>query len=418
MIKNVIALAIIQGGNAILPLVLFPIALAVLGSEKYAQLVFTEAQSLIVVAVVIYGLDVIAVREVRDALAGGGERTVARSLGAVLFTRLTLFLLGSGLALLACTAYERELLPILAGWLLVPLSHAVQPTWYFNAVERNSRLGFLTAASRIGGATVAILILHRGGGPALVAWSVGVSYLVSAIVALVHAFDMGGGVLHPARAIADIPDYLRRGRYMFLSNLSVVLYRDLNVLILGLLAVPPTAVAVFSIADKLSKTIQAIVRPISQHYFPMIIETAAIAKRPSSRLLHVLMRFLVPQMLFLGFVWVGFFGVLFVDARTGIINLSSISNLNAIWGMLVLMVPGSFFGVANFVLGAVALNGLGADRLFLRLTLLLGVSGPVVGFGLVWLFGAHGAAVSVSLAEFLLAALVLRCYVVGCSEDV
>ncbi len=72
-LHNLAALTVIQGSNALIPLLIVPFAIATVGAGAYAQVAITEAISALVLAAVLYSFDVDGVarlsRTGRDATA-------------------------------------------------------------------------------------------------------------------------------------------------------------------------------------------------------------------------------------------------------------------------------------------------------------------------------------------------------------
>ena len=61
---NLISLIIIQASNAVVPLILFPFVLKVMGSDAYAKVVTTEALMFIIYAFSLYSFEINGVSSV------------------------------------------------------------------------------------------------------------------------------------------------------------------------------------------------------------------------------------------------------------------------------------------------------------------------------------------------------------------
>jgi len=205
---------------------------------------------------------------------------------------------------------------------------------------------------------------------------------------------------------------LRAGSRVFLGNVSVFLYRDANAMLLAVAGASAPGVATYSLAEKLIKGFQAAARPLNQLFFPKALRALGSMRVPDRRSLWTLVRLTAPQWLALLGVLAALLGLAAVLDATGNAGTawSGLPDRSTIVMLLSLMAPAVFFGVANFMLGTIGLNHLGAQTHLLRALLAVGVSNLVLCLALASAFGALGGALAFVLSEAVLCASIVSRY--------
>lgn len=406
-IPNILSLAAIQGANALLPLVIYPITLARVGVDHYGLLVQAEALSLFLLTLVLYSFEVTGAAAVVSLEASRDRTELSVLLSHVLSARLFLFCLGAPFVCLTALAINPALLPIVAAWCLVPLSFAVSPNWLFQGLQDNKALAISNVASR-GLAMVLVLTVVRESDQIIfVPVIIGSCYLLGALASL-----LAGMYKHQLQWVAPQPKALanmfKAGRYVFLGNLSTILFKDINTLLLGFFGASSGAVAAYSMAEKLAKALQAAIRPLNQHYFPTAIKLATTNK-PRRAVLADMLRLSAVQQV----------ALLVMIAAAGIIyTLFGGQILAAIGGQAFIPAVGLFFvmsiatllGVSNFMLGTAGLNAIGETRYVLWALVITGLASLLAGSVLIELWADTGAATSFALGEAILLILLLAGY--------
>ncbi len=396
-LRNIFWLAVNQGGNALFPLVLMPWLLLALGSEDFARLVLAEVIAFYVLTLCLYSFDVTQVKAVATAVASSDDKAQAQIFYQVLQTRLLLFVLCS-LVLLGVT-YYLALEPFFLIWLLFPLGMILQHNYFFQACQENKALALLVFISRllVMGA-VWWLQNQQQLNVETASWLAAGSYLLSGLLAsllLMVRLPRNGWP-----AMADSVQLIRDGSVIFTGNLAVTLYRNTNVFLLSLLATP-YAVSVYAIAEKYVRMLQALARPLNDHYYAKIASLLNPAALNAS--FAVIRQSTRPQLLLL--LVAGGLGALaaFVLAGLGLLPSQFLSVLS----LLAIMSGAVLFGVVNFMYGVVGLNNLGYDRAMARRLLLVGVISLLLCALLAPIGQQYGAALAFVFAEMLLTILIL-----------
>ncbi len=396
-LRNIFWLAVNQGGNALFPLLLMPWLLLVLGSDDFARLVLAEVIAFYVLTLCLYSFDVTQVKAVAAARASCDEQAQARIFYQVLQTRLLLFFLSALVVLGAIYAFALE--PFFLIWLLFPLGMILQHNYFFQACLENKALALTVFVCRLA-TLVAVWLLHRLEllNAEAVSWLVAGSYFLSGLLASALLMVRLPWTGRPAM-LSSI-QLIREGAVVFGGNLSVTLYRNSNVFLLSLLATP-YAVSVYAIAEKYVRMLQALARPLNDHYYAKIAERLNPAALKES--FSAISQSTTPQLLLL--VAAGSA----VGLGAGILSALNLvpPQLNSVISLLAIMSAAVLFGVVNFMYGVVGLNNLGYDRAMARRLLLVGLVSLLLCALVAPVWQQYGAALAFVFAEMLLTILII-----------
>ena len=407
-VVNLAALFGVQIASAALPLVVFPYLLVVAGQDMYSRVALSEAIALAVLTASLYSFDLDALSRVVGKDFKRDIDAISRAFSGVLFARLLIFVGAATVAVLGCLWQAPTLVLPLAWWLLLPLSHVLQSAWMFQGLEHNLPLALVTIASRVTGLALVLNIVESAADHWMVPMLIGSTALLGALALLLFAYFKLGLRLD-RKASRDVPSLLRQGRSVFLGNASVFMYRDLNVLLLAAAGAGPASVALYSVAEKLVKGIQATVRPINQFFFPKAVRAIQGCGQADRRALQLLARLIWPQLAAVAAV-IAALSLSWWLLSDRLPLLRDLPNRAAVAALILIMLPAVFLGVVNFMLGSVGLNHLHQHNQLFFCLLGVGLVSVAVCTVLSAAVGNQGAAAAFVLSELLLCALVLRRY--------
>lgn len=402
---NLGALAGVQVSNALAPLAIFPFLLHALGSEAYAEVAFAEALSLLVLAVVVFSFEVTGVSDLVRFRQANDHEAISRLFSSVLLIRLALFVVAAAVAVGLYTLFVGGSWTMISLWMLIPLAYIFQSLWFFQGSENNAPVGIITLLSRVSCVALVFLLIHDEHDRELVPAIMGSTYLLGGLVAFAYALYRYGVRLQ-AIPLKQLQHALLDGKEIFAGNIAVSLQRDFNVLILGVVGVPAGSLAAYSVAEKLSKSIQATSRPLNQLFFPKVIRAIKDDTAPTRAVARKIAVRTVPQValtaLLLAVLTAGYF---VVQATTTV--LATYPNVEQITAMLAIMAPTVIFGITTFMFGSAGLNYLGHRRTFFAIILITGTTSAALCFVLAHWIGAYAAALCYAGAEVVSAVLVV-----------
>lgn len=411
---NLIALTCLQASNAVIPLLIVPFAIARLGATSYADVAIAEAVSMIAVAAVLYSFEVDGVSRIAGFRVGTHRDKLSTVLSTIFFARL-LILVGFATVLLTITTVFTSLDPaLLACWLLVPLGQVFHSYWFYQGVESNIPPALLTLTARLFSLALVVIFIHSAADRVFVPLAIGAPFAIAGISSMIYKTSILKLDLRwPGfRAVFD---YLAVGRRIFVGTAAVMLYRELNVLIMGMVGVPAAAISSYSLAEKSVKMIQAITRPLSQIAFPKVLRALREQNRPNRGAARIILRYTIPQMVLVASVIVAL-GLGFdhlADFSSSLAKFKVLPNFGLLFAIVA---PASLFGLANFMLGSVGLNFLKDQGYYLGAILVTGIVSLIACFFLSSLFGAIGAAIAFVSAELVLLIMVVNRYKAPSSE--
>lgn len=402
---NLGALSAIQLANALLPVLVFPWILSIIGPTLFARIAVTEAVTFFALAVVLFSFEVEGVAKIAGLRLEYDRARIARIVSGILYVRLGL--LGACL-LLACAVapfIERVTWLLLLSWMLLPLGYVLQSMWLYQGLERNLALAVCVVGSRLLCLALLYLVVRAPQDYYLVPLIIGACYTLGGAASLLYA-RLALHIRLVRVPLADLRALLIGGKEIFYGNLSVTLFRDSNVLILGALA-SPTAVSVYSVAEKLVKCFQAMARPLNQVMFPRVIRAIAGHDAPDRSLFKTILRYTLPQLAALlaaALVMALAYALLRARLPAGTVLTMQIAMAVAIMAIAVL------FGVSNFMFGSAGLNYLNRRGYFARAIFATGVCSVLLCMVLAHFWAERGAAVTFLFSEVFLFILIARAY--------
>lgn len=405
---NLSALTAIQGANALAPLVVFPYALHALGSAPYAQLVMSESISQLLLGFVIFSFDINGVSRAVHLKLQKDHEGLGRTFSAIFCIRLLLYVAGLAVAVAFYGLVIHGPWQIMVLWSLVPLSYIFQSLWLFQGLEANFPAAITALFSRLACVGLMFWLVRGPDDQMLVPAIMGGCYLVGGLCNFIFLLTRWNVRLH-AVARRELLLMVKDGKEIFLGNFSVSLYRDLNVLILGLVGVAAPALAAYSVAEKLIKCLQAVARPLNQLFFPRVIKCIHGTASPSRAVAVTILRQTVPQLAGLLLVTLGLWAAYMVAYRV-IPWIARFPDETLIAEFVGIMMVSVFFGVVNYMLGIVGLNHLDGRHYLFRAILSVGVLSAVTCFFLGSFIGAYAGVYCFVGAEFFLMLIIARKY--------
>ncbi|WP_213979733.1 oligosaccharide flippase family protein [Sphingomonas sp. dw_22] len=405
---NLTALTCLQASNAVIPLLIVPFSIARLGTVSYANVAIAEAISMIAVAIVLYSFEVDGVSRISGFQPHSHREALSKVLSAVLTTRLILFVGIATILLVVTFAFTSLPVVLLACWLLVPLGQVFHSYWFYQGIEFNIPPAILTLTARLLSLVLVLLFVHSPQDSILVPLAIGGPFAIAGIASTLYKVYALGLRLRWVR-LRIVFDYLTHGHRIFVGTAAVMLYREVNVLLMGMVGVPAGAISSYSLAEKSIKMIQAITRPLNQIAFPKVLRALRGYDSPGRDTAVIILRYTLPQIAVVTIVVITLL-LSFNQLAPRIDALRRFQELPGIGIIFAIVAPAPVFGLANFMFGSAGLNFLGDQRYYLRAILTAGTASAIGCLLLAHLYGAIGAAICFCGAELLLLAIVIVRY--------
>lgn len=283
LVKNTVAMGMVQAGVGFVPLVTIPYVARVLGVSGWGLVAFAQSFGMFLLVVGEYGFNLSATREV--ARHRGDREKLTEVVAGVLGAKalLAVAVVGVAFGIHWWIPIFREHPLLLWCGIFWALARAASMIWFFQGKEEMHLVACLDIVTQ-SLAAVAIFILVRSTADG---WRVlglqGAGYFLS--------FAVGLGLVYRQVPVA-MPTWkstwkaLRMGWSMFLFQGSVTLYTTANAFILGLF-VSPLWVGYYAGAEKISKVFLALLTPVSRALYPRLSHLVYHARERAARLARV-----------------------------------------------------------------------------------------------------------------------------------
>jgi PST family polysaccharide transporter len=391
LVSNALALYAVQGLNYLVPLLLLPYLLRVLGPDGYGTIVF--AQSLMGYAIILteFGFnftasrDISVVRDRPDLVAKIYWSTMAAKVLLLLVSVIVLSLIT-----LATPSFRREW-PIFAASSLLVVGNVVFPQWYFQGLERLKEVAVIQAISKVVIAGSAVLFVRSAHDTCVAAVVLSAPQLAATLAAVALGKPpMPADFYRPSRI--DIRCALQRGWHMFLSSMSTTLYLHTNTLVLGLIA-GPRPVALYNVATRLVSAVQGLSIPVTQAVFPRASLLFAGRSEQAWDLLKRTGLLLFPL--------IGFGCLAMALFAPWIVRLIGGASYAGAVPILRVMAIVPLLVTCAAVMGQVVMVNLNLTKQLLSIYIAVGLINIILLLPLILALGATGAATSLVIAETL-----------------
>lgn len=303
-IKDVFYLVALQGVNYVMPLVVLPYLMVVLGSDRFGLIGFSTGLAQLFMLIVDFGFNFTATKEV--ALYKDDPVRLRQVFWDTLYAKLGLLVVSFVLYAAVLLAVPRFAVYRHTAFIffLMVVANAFSFVWYFQGL---GKIRFISIANVAAKLLILPLVFWLVKGPddyllaALIQSGV---YVFSSLIVcgLLVAWRMVPGVERPDRG--RIRACTRSSFPIFLSQVASSLYVALFAVILGYFALP-AEVGKYTAAEKIMRSACYLVfTPVAQAFYPKMSVLARTDRAEAKRLLKRIAAGV-------GVVMLGVFGVLF-----------------------------------------------------------------------------------------------------------
>lgn len=398
LLENIISLIVVQGADYLIPLLVIPYLLRVLGAEGYGKIAFLQAISAYFVLITDYGFNWTGNR--KAAVLFSDTKELARLFWHIQSGKLLLFIFSAGA--LVTLVYTVPQLAVYGQLMLIGilpmLGALLYPLWFLQGIEKMREAASIMLLVRFLMLAAIIIFVKSIDDLYLAALILLGATPTAGLIALIYlAF---AGYIKLARLTwAGLWSELKDSWHAFLAVASSSLYRSSNAVVLGFIA-GPTAVAYYSLAEKLVKAVQEICRPLTQATYPRICALVTTQKNAALLLLRKLL-------LGIGFLNIATSLGLYFFAAEIIHVVAGYKMDNAII-VLQYMAPIPLIGGVNSILGVQTMHPFGYTKAFSKFVLSAGIVNIILIIPLVLYYSAQGAGLCYLGSElFLLTRLII-----------
>jgi PST family polysaccharide transporter len=395
---NSLAYSFFQVTNYIIPLLVIPYIVRVIGPDKYGILSIALAVIYYINIVTDYSFDISATKTVAQQKHDLKRlSSLYSSIFAIKIVISAACFLLLWFLLLALDVKQEFTYIYLFTYLLIPGNIALS-LWFYVALEKTYFATTLNFIARILYLAGIFLFVRNSDDYVLIPFLNGISLILAGLISIY--FLLFKIKLRPKLvSYACIRNQLREGKDVFLANLFINFYHNANVLILQFF-VSDTIVGIYSAGEKIIKLLQSLFVPVSRVFYPLLSRVFVEDRNKALRYFRKVAQSLGILSLAASLA-LSVFGLYIADIYLGN-EFSDSGDVIMIAAFAVL------FGTLNYLFGIVFMLNLNQQKLFLKNVLVVGISNIVLCTILSYSLGANGAAISFLAAEMLLLVLLLN----------
>ena len=397
LFKNVLNLFFFQGTNYILPLVTIPYIVRIIGPEKFGILSFAQVLNQYFVIITDYGFNITGTQRISQVQEDIKER--ANVFSGILAVRILLLILTFCMLIVIIflfSSLQQNIRIYLAYFLMIPGSILLS-NWFFLGMEKMHFLNYPNVISKIGYTIFIFIFLKQENQYYLVAVFYGIFFVVGGMISFYLAFSHFK-LKWSIPSAETIIFYFKDGWHIFISNLSISLYRQSNIFFLGLVA-PKEIVGYYSAGEKIVKALQSVFTPVTQAFYPYVSRKTKSSPLSGIRSTKFLLKWMGGATTLIAIALIIFakpLTLLFLgDKFTPSIAVLRISSFVVSLGLL------------NYIIGIVFMTNFGLKKEFSKGVIITGIMNTIVCLSLSYLFQEIGTAVAFLFSEFFLMGLLI-----------
>ena len=396
IVKNYLALLFIQGANFILPLIILPYLVRVLGSEKFGLVMIAQSVALFLTIIVDFGFNISATKEV--AYLKNDKEKLSQFYWNIVFVKLILIIITFIILLgmiFFIDKFKLNPLVYLFSFGLV-LGQAIFPTWFFQGIEKMQVITFVTVGAKLFFTLSLFFVVFSPDDYLYVPIFNGLGFVISGLFGFIFSLQY---VKFISPKLLQIKDIIKNSSSLFFSNLAVSFYTSSNVIILGFFAGDSIA-GIYSSMEKLILAIKSIYTPVYQAIFPNL------STKPNKKVRIFIDKIRVP----IGILGAVISTIIFFESKTILnfaFNDALITSYSIVFQFLGLI---SLFSSLNMLYVTLYFPSINKYKIRMKILISGGFFNLIVALVFVQFFTIYGVAFSAITTELFILILAIIYY--------
>ncbi|MDA8850258.1 oligosaccharide flippase family protein [Flavobacteriaceae bacterium] len=386
--QNFLSLVLLQGANYILPLLILPFLVRVLGAEKFGLVMFAQSFAIFLTVFVDFGFNISGTREI--SLAKKNKSKTGEIFLAIMSIKLVLIVIAFSILYVVVNLFTRFSVDVEVYLLSfgVVIGQALFPVWFFQGIEKMKFVTLINILAKVIFTVLVFLLIKTESDYFKVPIYNSLGFIVSGLIGFCLSFQY----LEIKRPkISLIKQLLADSSSLFVSNFATSMYTASNVFILGLFSGNVIA-GVYSSMEKLTLAVKNVYVPFYQALYPWV------ARQEDSQKKQIINKIMPP--------------VFFVSTLiTVVILLFAKSILDIVYDDVLITSYANVFRILSFISIFSGLNMLynmlyfpAIKRYKVRMNILIfgGLFNMMMNLILVQFYDIYGIAIIVTTTELLL----------------
>lgn len=399
LVENFFSLSALNAISFLVPLITVPYLTRVLGPEKFGLVAFGLVVMQYFIILTSFGFAFSATQQI--SIHRENRQKVSEIFSAVIAFKLLLTVLSALILLvliLTVDQFSNDYLVFVFSFGIV-LGDALLPIWLFQGMEKMRFITLVNFISKLLFTLLIFVFVRKESDYLIVPIFNTAGYLSAGLISFVIAYYTFKlkFVWPKARVIAE---QVKESWSIFVSTLSINLYRNANTLLLGLLTGNYALVGFYSSAEKIIKGLQSLVSPVSDALFPHLSKRMENrADKSSVQLMGRLGKYYFVGLLAMSLA-------LLIFAKPIVLLVLGPKYVESIMDVRIMSFV-ILFGGMNYFLGILGLVNMGKKRQFMVFVLITGLVSLASLFVFIPMFNDEGASAVMLLSELLLFIMLL-----------
>ena len=393
LVESFFSLSLLNGLNALLPLITLPYILRIVGTVNYGLYAYVYVLIQYLLLFNSYGFNYSASKQVAE-----NQKNIYRLnviYNSVITCRLLLMIGGITIILtlspIFLETYEKKWMFFLG--LGVVLGDSLNSVWLFQGMEKMRYLTILNILSKTVFTILIFLFVKKPNDLPIILGINSLGYMLSGIASMIIAKSQFHISFFMPK-LRDVKFQFREGAVIFGTTVGTSLYGNANVLILNFF-VGESLLGIYAAAEKIIKGLQSLTLPVVQALFPYISKNF-IGQSLEYKInkikkiaLTLFLAFLIPNIvIYLLSDW-------FVSLLAG-------EGFEKSGSFLMIMSPIFTIGALNHLLGITGLINLGRQDQYFYAVVFAGVVSVLFLLSFVPVLGVEAASIAMLLSEIIL----------------
>ncbi len=399
IVENFFSLSALNAISFLVPLITVPYLTRVLGPEKFGLVSFGLVVMQYFIILTSFGFAFSATQQI--SIHRENRKKVSEIFSAVIAFKLALTIVSALILLvliITVNQFSKDYLVFVFSFGIV-IGDALLPIWLFQGMEKMRFITLVNFVSKLLFTLLIFVFVRSKEDYLIVPLFNTAGYLSAGLISFFIAFyTFRLSFVWPKLSV--IIEQVKESWSIFVSTLSINLYRNANTLLLGLLTGNYTLVGYYSSAEKIIKGLQSLVSPVSDALFPHL--SRRLENKAEASGVHLIFR--LGKFYFIGLLLMSL--VLFIFAKPLILLVLGDKYIESIMDTRIMSFV-VLFGGMNYFLGILGLVNMGKKRQFMLFVLITGLISLGSLFVFIPVFQDEGASAVMVLSELVLFIMLL-----------
>lgn len=270
LIENFFSLYILKIANIILPIIIFPYLVRILGVDNFGKIAVAQSVGLFFLVFIEFGFELSIVKALSSRIENVKKLSEVSSIVIILKILLVLIvsILYFGIVFSIPKFSQDKIIYIFFFGFIV--GQGLFPTWFFQSVQNMKFIALLNIVSKIVSLILILVLINTPEDYILYPLILMLGQIIiipTALYIMIKKYKIRFFIPKYQKLIL----YFKYSFHFFLSRISLRLYEQSGTIVIGLV-LPDLLVGYYAIADKLRNAILSIYSPLSQAIYPYMVK--------------------------------------------------------------------------------------------------------------------------------------------------